>query len=101
MKQFDFKYGRKQETDNEKEENVILMEEYEDEDFGFFQQEMEVVEMEEVIYLESSMIGFSNNLFVVIDNVGIARMKAHYSYFSVVHVVNGGEYDRFENHQFD
>ncbi|GBL87085.1 hypothetical protein AVEN_218777-1 [Araneus ventricosus] len=32
MKPFDFKYGRKQETDNEKEENTMLIGESEDED---------------------------------------------------------------------
>ncbi|GBO30474.1 hypothetical protein AVEN_39795-1 [Araneus ventricosus] len=77
MKPFDFKYERKQETDDEKEENVILMEESEDEDFGSFQQEMETAEMEKVIYMESSMVDFSTNMF---DNVGSARMKAHHSY---------------------
>ncbi|GBM18845.1 hypothetical protein AVEN_203119-1 [Araneus ventricosus] len=47
MKPFDFKYGRKQETDDEKEENMTLMEEFEDEDFGFLQQETEDAEIEE------------------------------------------------------
>ncbi|GBN66732.1 hypothetical protein AVEN_131132-1, partial [Araneus ventricosus] len=70
MKPLDFKYGRQQETDDEKEENVILMEEYENKDFGSFQQEMEAAGMEEVIYLDSSMVDFSTNLFVLIDNVG-------------------------------
>ncbi|GBO14433.1 hypothetical protein AVEN_200199-1 [Araneus ventricosus] len=46
MKTFELKYGRKQETDNEKEENVILLVESEDEDFGSFQQETEATEME-------------------------------------------------------
>ncbi|GBM82243.1 hypothetical protein AVEN_214780-1, partial [Araneus ventricosus] len=61
MKPLDFKYGRIQETDNEKEENVILMGESEDEDFGSFPQETEPAEMEEVIYLESSIADFSTN----------------------------------------
>ncbi|GBM78338.1 hypothetical protein AVEN_27935-1 [Araneus ventricosus] len=74
MKQFDFKYGRKQETNDEKEENVIPIEESEDEDFGSFQQEMEAAEMDEVIYLESSIVNFSTNLFVLL-NFGGARMK--------------------------
>ncbi|GBM19645.1 hypothetical protein AVEN_107312-1 [Araneus ventricosus] len=52
MKPFDFKYGRKQETDDEKEKNMILLEESEDEDFGSLQQETEAAEMEEVMYLE-------------------------------------------------
>ncbi|GBN73400.1 hypothetical protein AVEN_219674-1 [Araneus ventricosus] len=47
MKPFDFKYGRKQETDDEKEENVILTEDSEDKDFDSFQQEIEAAEMEE------------------------------------------------------
>ncbi|GBN14129.1 hypothetical protein AVEN_212624-1 [Araneus ventricosus] len=48
MKPFDFKYGKKQETDDEKEENVILMEESEYENFGSFHQETEAAEMEKV-----------------------------------------------------
>ncbi|GBL95019.1 hypothetical protein AVEN_187525-1 [Araneus ventricosus] len=47
MKPFNFKYGRKQETDDEKEENVILIIESEDEVLVSFQQEMEASEMEE------------------------------------------------------
>ncbi|GBL95400.1 hypothetical protein AVEN_154803-1 [Araneus ventricosus] len=93
MKPFDFKYGRKQEIDDEKEENVILMVKSEDEDFGFFQQEMEAARMEEVINLESSMVDFSTNMFVLIDNVGGARMKAYYSYVCGIQEVDGGEYD--------
>ncbi|GBN24439.1 hypothetical protein AVEN_26373-1 [Araneus ventricosus] len=80
MKPFDFKYGRKQETDDEKEENVILMAQSEYEDFGSFQEEMEAAEMEEVIYMESSMVDFPTNIFLSIDNVEGARMKAHYSH---------------------
>ncbi|GBM57100.1 hypothetical protein AVEN_125957-1 [Araneus ventricosus] len=67
MKSFDFKFERKQETVDEKVENVILIEEPEDEDFGSFQQEMEAAKMDELIYLESPMVDFSTNLFV--DNV--------------------------------
>ncbi|GBO31759.1 hypothetical protein AVEN_3644-1 [Araneus ventricosus] len=37
-------YGRKQETDDEKEENVMLMGESEDEEFGSFLQEMKAAE---------------------------------------------------------
>ncbi|GBM39635.1 hypothetical protein AVEN_251563-1 [Araneus ventricosus] len=92
LKLFDFKYGRKQETDDEKVENVMLMVESEDEDFDSFQQEMEAVEMEKVIYLESSMVYFSTNLLVLIDSVAGARMKAHYLYVCVIQV-EGGEYD--------
>ncbi|GBM06774.1 hypothetical protein AVEN_63011-1 [Araneus ventricosus] len=62
MKPFDFKYGRKQETNDEKEENVILMEESEDEDFGSFLQEMKAADMVEVIYLESSVDDFSTRI---------------------------------------
>ncbi|GBL95703.1 hypothetical protein AVEN_660-1 [Araneus ventricosus] len=93
MKPFDFKYGRKQETDDEKEENVILMEESESEDFCFFQQEMEAAEMKELIYLESSMVDFSTNLFVLIYNLGGAKMNAHYSYVCGIQEVDGVEYD--------
>ncbi|GBL67422.1 hypothetical protein AVEN_272171-1, partial [Araneus ventricosus] len=42
------KFSLKQETDDEKGINVILMEESENEDFGSFQQETEAGEMEEV-----------------------------------------------------
>ncbi|GBN93233.1 hypothetical protein AVEN_136266-1 [Araneus ventricosus] len=80
LKPFDFKYGRKQETDDEKEENVILMVESEYEDFDSFQQEMEAAEIEEIISLESSMVDFSTNMLILIDNVVGGRMKAHYSY---------------------
>ncbi|GBM30627.1 hypothetical protein AVEN_18319-1 [Araneus ventricosus] len=93
MKPFDFKYGRKQETDDEKEENVILMQESEDEVFGSFQQEMEAAEMEEVIYLESLMLDFSTNLFVLIYNLGDDKIKIHYTYFCGIQEVDGGEYD--------
>ncbi|GBM10163.1 hypothetical protein AVEN_258764-1 [Araneus ventricosus] len=39
------------------------------------------------------MIDFSTNLFVLIDNIGGARMKAHYSYVFGIQEVDGGEYD--------
>ncbi|GBN44172.1 hypothetical protein AVEN_168929-1 [Araneus ventricosus] len=84
MKQSDLKRGIKQETDDEKEENVLLIEESEDENFGCFKQGMEAAEIEEVIYLESSMADFSTNMFVLIDNVGGTRMKAHYSYVCLI-----------------
>ncbi|GBM30521.1 hypothetical protein AVEN_264982-1 [Araneus ventricosus] len=58
MEPFGFKYARKQETVDEKVENVILMEASEDEDFGSFQQEMEAAKMEKVINLESPMVDF-------------------------------------------
>ncbi|GBM84957.1 hypothetical protein AVEN_120222-2 [Araneus ventricosus] len=32
-------------------------------------------------------------MFVLIDNVGDARMKAHYSYVCGIQEVDGGEYD--------
>ncbi|GBN18038.1 hypothetical protein AVEN_163677-1 [Araneus ventricosus] len=51
MKPLDFKSGRKQETDKEKDENVILRVQSEYEDFDSFQQEMEAAEIEEIIYL--------------------------------------------------
>ncbi|GBN99688.1 hypothetical protein AVEN_224648-1 [Araneus ventricosus] len=93
MKPFDFKYGRKQETDEEKEENMILMEESEDEDFGSFQRETVAAEMEELIYLESSTVDFSTNMLVLIDNVGSAGLKAQHSYVCGIQEVDGGEYD--------
>ncbi|GBN01377.1 hypothetical protein AVEN_110432-1 [Araneus ventricosus] len=93
LKPFEFKYERKKETVDEKVENVILIELSEDEDCGSFQQEMEAAKMEEVIYLESLMVDFSTNLFVLIDNVGGARMKAHYSYICGNQEDDGGEYD--------
>ncbi|GBL90017.1 hypothetical protein AVEN_178413-1 [Araneus ventricosus] len=88
MKPFDFMHGRKQETDDEKEEQIV---EYDEENFGYFQQEMEAAE--EVIYLESSMFDFSTNLFVFIDNIIGARMKIHYSYVCGIQEVDGGKYD--------
>ncbi|GBL82936.1 Retrovirus-related Pol polyprotein from transposon 412 [Araneus ventricosus] len=92
-KPFDFKYGRKRETDDEKEENVILMEESEDEDFGSLQQETKAAEMEEAIHLESSTVDFSTNMFVFINNVGGTRMKAHYLPVCEIQEVDGGECD--------
>ncbi|GBM33232.1 hypothetical protein AVEN_91632-1 [Araneus ventricosus] len=89
----DFKYGRKQETDDEKKENVILMLESEDEDFGSFQKEMEAAEMEKLIYLGSSIADFSTSMFILIDNFGGAKIKAHYSYVFGIQEVDGGEYD--------
>ncbi|GBL96927.1 hypothetical protein AVEN_182510-1 [Araneus ventricosus] len=88
MKPFDFKYGRKQETSDEKEENLVLMEDFEDEYFGSFQQEMEAAEMEDIIYLESSMVNFSTNLFVLIDNVGgaIIYTSAGFKKLTVVNI---------------
>ncbi|GBL88454.1 hypothetical protein AVEN_168490-1 [Araneus ventricosus] len=82
-------YGRKQDTEDEKEENVILMEESEDVDFGSFQQETEAADMEEV--LQQSMIDFSTNMFVLDDNVGDARMKANCSYICEIQELDGGE----------
>ncbi|GBL92993.1 hypothetical protein AVEN_54631-1 [Araneus ventricosus] len=92
MKPFDFKYGRKKEIDDEKKGNVILMVESEDEDSGF-QQEMEATSMEEIIYTESSIVDFSTNMFLLIDNIGGARMKSDYSYVCGIQEVDGGEYD--------
>ncbi|GBM17589.1 hypothetical protein AVEN_80889-1 [Araneus ventricosus] len=54
---------------------------------------MEPVEMEEVIYLKSSTVHFSTNLFLLIDNVGGTRMKARYSYVCRIQEVDGSEYD--------
>ncbi|GBM98003.1 hypothetical protein AVEN_89300-1 [Araneus ventricosus] len=82
MKPFDFKYGRKQETDEEKEENMILMEESEDEDFGYFQQKWR---------LRGNPV--RHCLFVLIFNLGGARIKAHYSYICGIQQVDGGQYD--------
>ncbi|GBN26631.1 hypothetical protein AVEN_102704-1, partial [Araneus ventricosus] len=86
-------YGRKEDTEDEKEENVILMEESGDEDFASFQQVTEAADLEEVIYLEPFMVYFSTNMFVLNDNVGDARMKANYSYICEIQEVDGGEYD--------
>ncbi|GBM87820.1 hypothetical protein AVEN_38489-1 [Araneus ventricosus] len=72
MKPFLLKYERKQETDDGKEENVLLMGESEDEDFGW--------------------VDFSRNMFVLIDNVADARMKAHYLYVCGIQEVDSGEY---------
>ncbi|GBO05685.1 hypothetical protein AVEN_105755-1 [Araneus ventricosus] len=77
---------KKQETDDEKEENVILIKESEDEDFGTFQQETEVVEME-------VLIDFLTNTFALIDTVGSVLMMAHYLYFCMIQEVDGDEYD--------
>ncbi|GBN24578.1 hypothetical protein AVEN_73004-1 [Araneus ventricosus] len=74
-----------------KKTGYLLMEESEDGDFGSFQQETGAAEMEEVIYLESSMADFSKNMFVLIDDVGGARRKAHYSYVCGIQEVDGGE----------
>ncbi|GBN62519.1 hypothetical protein AVEN_46625-1, partial [Araneus ventricosus] len=50
IKPFDFNYGRKKmETDDDKEGNVMMMDESEDDDFGSFQAETEAAEMEEVL----------------------------------------------------
>ncbi|GBM98330.1 hypothetical protein AVEN_113426-1 [Araneus ventricosus] len=52
---------------------------------------MEAAEMEEVIYLESSIPDFSTNRFDLIDNVGNSRMKAHYSLVCGIRSVDSGE----------
>ncbi|GBN20190.1 hypothetical protein AVEN_21436-1 [Araneus ventricosus] len=54
---------------------------------------MEAAKMEDVIYLESSMVDFSINLFVLIYNLGGTRMKAHYSYVCEFEEIDSGEYD--------
>ncbi|GBO36311.1 hypothetical protein AVEN_204887-1, partial [Araneus ventricosus] len=69
------------------------MEESEDEDFGSFQQETDVAEVEEVIYLESCMVDFSTNMLILIDNVECARMKVHHSNVYGIQEVDCGEYD--------
>ncbi|GBL87487.1 hypothetical protein AVEN_275269-1 [Araneus ventricosus] len=51
------------------------MEPSEDEHFGSFQRELETAEKEELTYLESSMVDFLRNLFVLLDNIGGARMS--------------------------
>ncbi|GBM60875.1 hypothetical protein AVEN_49636-1 [Araneus ventricosus] len=93
MKPSDFKYGRKVETDDEKEENAILMAESEVEEFGSFQQEMKAAEIVEVIDLESTVDEFSTNMFVLFNNEGGDRFKTHYSYVCVVQGVDGCEFD--------
>ncbi|GBM31816.1 hypothetical protein AVEN_56917-1 [Araneus ventricosus] len=75
---------RKRNTDTESE----------DENFGSFQEEIEVVKMEEVIYLKSTnKIGFSTNMFVLIDNVEGTRIRAQYSYVCGIHGVDDRELD--------
>ncbi|GBL89642.1 hypothetical protein AVEN_104604-1 [Araneus ventricosus] len=91
MKPIDFKYGRKQETDDEKEENMILVEESEDDFFLLFSIRNGGCRGGEVIYLDSSMVYFSRNLLVLIDNIGSTRMKAHFSYVCWIQEVDGGE----------
>ncbi|GBO05014.1 hypothetical protein AVEN_177168-1 [Araneus ventricosus] len=54
---------------------------------------MEASEMEEIIYLDSSMVDFSTNVFVLNYKVGDARMKAYYSYVCGIQEVDSGEYD--------
>ncbi|GBM35847.1 hypothetical protein AVEN_134099-1 [Araneus ventricosus] len=93
MKPFHFMCGRKQEIDDEKEENVLLMEESEDEDFDSFQQETDAAKMEGVNYLESSMVDFSTNMFVMFDNIGDERKKAHYLYVCGIQEVVDCEYE--------
>ncbi|GBM40832.1 hypothetical protein AVEN_137333-1 [Araneus ventricosus] len=93
MKQFDFKYGRKQDTDDEKEENVILVGEYEYEDFGSFS-----TRNENCGDGGSNLSGifhdcFLTNLFVLIDNVGGGRMKVHYLFVCSIQEFDGGEYN--------
>ncbi|GBL74911.1 hypothetical protein AVEN_243741-1 [Araneus ventricosus] len=56
------------------------MDESEHEDFGSFEKETDAAEMEDIFLLESSMADFSINIFVLIDIVGCARLKSHYSY---------------------
>ncbi|GBM38095.1 hypothetical protein AVEN_40970-1 [Araneus ventricosus] len=98
MKQVDCQDRRKQETDDEEEGNAILMEESEDEYFGCFQEKIEAVEMEEVIYLESTnILDFSTNIFVLIDNVGGTRIKAHYSYVCGIQGLDYGEMDMIDS----
>ncbi|GBN44725.1 hypothetical protein AVEN_113114-1 [Araneus ventricosus] len=69
MKPFDFKNGRKQETDDEKEEHMIPMEESEDEDLGSSQTRNGGCGDGGSNLSESSLVDFSTNLFVLIDNV--------------------------------
>ncbi|GBM89380.1 hypothetical protein AVEN_226944-1 [Araneus ventricosus] len=92
MKPSDFKYGRKEETDDEKEENAIFMAESEVGDFGSLQQEMEAAEMVEGINMESTIAYLSTNTFVLIDNDRGARSKTHYSHVCGVQGVDGGEF---------
>ncbi|GBM62654.1 hypothetical protein AVEN_257258-1 [Araneus ventricosus] len=90
MKPFDFKYGRKQETDDAKEESVIPVEEYEDEDFGFFSTRNESCEDGGSNLSRIFHDCFSTNLFVLIDS---ARKKAHYLYVCTIQEFDGVEYN--------
>ncbi|GBM64631.1 hypothetical protein AVEN_91702-1 [Araneus ventricosus] len=79
-------------TDDEKEENVVLMEESEDYDFGSFQQETEATETEEETYLESNMADSSTNIYILIDNVRDVRIGPC-PYICKMDGFNGGELD--------
>ncbi|GBM08761.1 hypothetical protein AVEN_154177-1 [Araneus ventricosus] len=60
-----FEVKKSKETDDKEKENVILMEEFEDDDFDSLQQETEAAEIEKVTSLESSMAAFSTNIYIL------------------------------------
>ncbi|GBM46307.1 hypothetical protein AVEN_88001-1 [Araneus ventricosus] len=69
------------------------MAESEDDDFGSFQRETDVEEVEKVTYLELSVTDFSTNMYILIDNIRGARMNVHYSYICRIPGVECGEVD--------
>ncbi|GBM31253.1 hypothetical protein AVEN_223450-1 [Araneus ventricosus] len=69
----------------------MSMEEFEDNDFESFQQEMVAAEIEEITYLESSLADSSTNMYIFV--IGGARVKIHYSYARRIDGADGGELD--------
>ncbi|GBM07045.1 hypothetical protein AVEN_63485-1 [Araneus ventricosus] len=81
------------ETDDEEEENVKQMEKSENDDFDIFEQRMEVVETDEIKYLESPVTEFSTIMHIFTGNVEGARIKTHYLHVYRTDGVDGGELD--------
>ncbi|GBM66404.1 hypothetical protein AVEN_13001-1 [Araneus ventricosus] len=65
MKFFDFKYGIKQETDEEKEENVILMKESEDKALGFLLSLIRSIQRESIVIVKKIELQILTNLHVL------------------------------------
>ncbi|GBL76138.1 hypothetical protein AVEN_121735-1 [Araneus ventricosus] len=91
MKPFYFNYGIKEETVDEKEENVILIEESQDENFCFSRRNGCFRDRKDIE--KSSMDDFETNIFVLVDNVGGVRITAHGSYVFRIQEVDGGVSD--------
>ncbi|GBM29129.1 hypothetical protein AVEN_40136-1 [Araneus ventricosus] len=60
---------------------------------GSFPQEKEASEIEEVTYLGSSMVNFSTNMNILIDNAPVARMKDPYFYVCRIDGIDCDELD--------